>query len=273
MIRSLASIAMLAIALNCPTESSCDILSISDGVASFDYGSDEPSIGNANLVSASDILYQETWFIRNNHPLLGPATWELTGGIAQASGYSGSLSFAGVGGGINTSGFDIVLSYAVQDAGGVGTLRYSASITNTNPFAEDISLFHYFDHDLNGASRDSATYQSGRIEVADAGGLSTFREFTRADHWQVGDYDDDIDGALRNGSLVSLPDTGAVFGPGDFAAALQWDLTLLAQETVVIRGTIGVPLSTIPEPSGVWLAGLATALVLLRRRRTCAPGD
>ncbi|MGI9519269.1 MAG: PEP-CTERM sorting domain-containing protein, partial [Pirellulaceae bacterium] len=76
----------------------------------------------------------------------------------------------------------------------------------------------------------------------------------------------------RNGSLVSLPDTGAVFGPGDFAAALQWDLTLLTQETVVIRGTIGVPLSTIPEPSGACLTGLAVILVLLRRRRPCAAG-
>ncbi|MGI9517514.1 MAG: hypothetical protein ACR2NP_10730, partial [Pirellulaceae bacterium] len=186
MIRYLAAMAVLAIALNCCDESSCDILSISDGVASFDYGTDEPAIGNANLVSTSDILYQETWFIRNNHPLLGPATWEMTGGTAQSSGNSGSLTFNGVGGGINTSGFDIVLSYAVQDAGGVGTLHYSASITNTNPVAEDISLFHYFDHDLNGASRDSAMYQSGRIDIADAGGLSTFREFTPADHWQLG---------------------------------------------------------------------------------------
>ena len=84
--------------------------------------------------------------------------------------------------------------------------------------------------------------------------------------------DGDIDGALRNGSVSTLDDTGAVFGPGDFAAALQWDLTLLAQETVTIRGTAGVPLSTIPEPSGI-CCSLSLAWVWLFRRRRATATD
>ncbi len=265
--RCFACLLLLAAAFFACSPIPADVLTISDGTATFAYDADNSNIGNANLISASDILFQETWFLRNNHPLLGEVTSELTGGTAMDSGNAGWLTFSGVGGGINTTGFDVTLSYEVNDVGGAATLDYSAAITNTNQFTEIITLYNYFDHDLNGSSSDSANYVPGRIDVSDAGGISTFREFTHVDHWQISDYSDDLDGNLRIEAITTLSDNGPAFGPGDFTAALQWDLTLLAGETTVVHGTVGVPMNSIPEPAGGVLLAAGTLLICLRRRR------
>ena len=243
-----------------------DILTITDGVSTFQYDSDSPNGGNADLATTADILYQETWFFLYED-VSGTQLVELTNGTAVSVGNMGTLTFAGIGSGPTNAGFDIVLSYEVNDDAGTPTLNYSAAVTNQSLAAQNVSLFNYFDHDVNGAGGDVATMNTitlGSLTFGDdASGIESFRNFTAVTHYQFATFGSDLDGQIRNGTITSLDDSGSPFGPADLTVALQWDLSLASGQTTTIFGTV----AAVPEPGSCSLLLVATIISLTRRRR------
>ncbi len=155
--------------------------------------------------------------------------------------------------------FGLVDDTGAADADG---FTWDVSLTNLSSGVLDLVFYSYLDLDLDGAgdyADDTAVANVNRIVVSDSSPTST-TQFVwlasgagAADHFEVQAYP-----ATRNllngmGSAGDLSDSLSNFGPDDFSAAFQYNLSLAAGASVNLG--LGA-IATAPEP------GTAVLLIL-----------
>lgn len=137
---------------------------------------------------------------------------------------------------------------------------WDVTITNLGLVDLDLVFYQYLDLDLNEtATNDVASASATRITVSDGTAPVIFdwqaANGGAADHFQVQTYP-----GLRNqldgmGAASDLSDTPASFGPGDFSAAYQYNISLAAGASYTLTaGQVVVPE---PTPALLTLLGLA----------------
>ena len=158
---------------------------------------------------------------------------------------------------------DITLEYGFTLESATHSLTWDIGVTNASLATLDLSFYAYFDFDLeNSFGDDLATGGVTGFQLVDGatGFALSAGASTAAEHYQLAAYPNvqmALD-AMQGSGAADLPDASAVFGPGDFTGALQFDLSLAPGGTQ----TLGMLL--VPEPEtviqlGLGLVGLAVA--------------
>ena len=188
-------------------------------------------------VASTSILYQSGWWYRVNgvdtreYPLPAPS-----GGI-----YSGPYALL-ASDNVDGKGFDAREEVDVYDnQRPSGTFRTSLDITNNTSAPLDLTLFHYLDADADGTSEGDLGEGFGSFPLLFASWTLTFtgvdtqgqyRAFgrtpaLRANGWMVRPWPQ-IRALLNDTSIDNLTNDGVPFGPGDWTAAYQWNVTIPA---------------------------------------------
>lgn len=277
MIRRL-SIAVLIAGMFCGV-SSADTLSISDGVASFVYRTDDAAgaTGNSDLtvaaMGAGDIGFDEAWFVQR-----GSAAEELLAGTFTPLGADfGSVIF--------TTGDDLLeveVIYTIEDLGPgpgehVASLTVEATVTNLGG-GGTISgdLVNFLDWDLPDIDPDTGFFLDlgtdivvGADDVTPSGfGHFADRFYEAADGGEINDAGTLL-ASIAGGTTLGRTDNG--FVDGDFGAAGGWSFTLDELDSVTFFADSFIAVT--PEPSaflGFCLVSAGGLLVRRRRKLTAA---
>ncbi|HSU54424.1 MAG TPA: PEP-CTERM sorting domain-containing protein [Candidatus Dormibacteraeota bacterium] len=180
------------------------------------------------------------------------------------------------------NGFNIQLTYqltggAVVTAGQVGTADVAETIkvNNTTGTPLDFHLFQYSDFDLGGAGNDIvslSTNSHGLFNEADQNdnGAVLIESVTGvtpgANHGEVAFFNNTLN-KLNNGTPDNLNDSAGPVGPGDVTWALQWDLSVGANNSKIVSKDKQLNVGIVPEPSSFALLGLGLAAFTLRKKR------
>jgi fibronectin-binding autotransporter adhesin len=192
-------------------------------------------------------------------------TTTVSGGTLAVNGSIGSsattVQTTGVVTGTGTLGSSLtVKSTGVVNAGSVGTINTTASVTGATTF-ESGSIFSW-DLSSNGATGDKLTTGSVggagdaifRVVLADGTANNAFFDTSHANFFA----DNDI--------ISSVSDLTALFNTVQVYSALTNDIADISSRGSFTLTSSGVSWSAVPEPSSA-LAGLLIAGGLLRRRR------
>ncbi len=224
----------LAVALSAVTATGRAQGTITDGPASMAWApisTFNAADGPTAVVTLDGVIqsYQLWFFVRGaglaaERPLPAPDTATYVGGVATLR----WTNFLG-------TGLAGELVYTLTSTG-PGTATLSAALEVTNPGATSIAveLFAYVDVDVAGTDvGDSADLVSGFIDVEDGttavriSGLGSV-----PDAYQVGPYPTFLR-SLQDATPTNLDGSGLPFGPGDFAAAVQWGVAVPAAGSLV----------------------------------------
>ncbi|MEM9588208.1 MAG: hypothetical protein AAGA03_13080 [Planctomycetota bacterium] len=240
-----------------------EIVSISDGDATFEFDTDITETDDSNaLLTVNDVgmLYSTFAFINlGGDNLIQPVS------STSVAGSEAMLQFDGIGGVI-----DMTITAAIEQTGEnsvVGLLNYSLVNVTNAPISG--SLITYFDVDLEGDESldETATFEGDTLSVFDStssfeigGGITSTPNAVQAD-----EYSTLID-ALSDNSLTQLDDTGFP-RTDDVTVALQYDFEIPANGFTNISQVFSGTAVAIPEPSLLVPCGLCAVSGLLRRRR------
>lgn len=211
-------------------------------------------------------VFQQWWWYRvsgvNGREF---ALSNLTG--ASAAGNTMTLSYA------EPEGFTASLTYTLTDGTNIpaqANLESSLRITNNSAVTRSISVYCYYDPDLEGQFADGATLDElGRIRFVD-NGTGFFGEMlgVNRDAYMVGAHPS-VRNLLIDLDADTLNDTGLPFAPADATTAMQWNLTISpgASERVFVALSLNQEAQTcgslVGDTNGdgnVNLADLATLL-------------
>jgi len=169
--------------------------------------------------------------------------------------------------------FNLDLDYVLTGGSvgsGVSTIGEGIRIFNRTATTLSLHLFQYSDFNLLGTATDSSL-ALGRNnfnlfnEAFQTDGTTYFAEPANspgANHGQVSAYPVLLN-LLADGNPTTLNDDGGPLGAGDLTWALQWDLEIPANGSVIISKTKFV---TVPEPTSAALLALGLGAWAIRRR-------
>jgi len=251
---------------------------------SFAQGSNDTTNADFTGASASDQVYESWWFFR-----VSGDTRETAFTAPDTEDYTTFPAYARLGW-TDVSGrglFDATLNVAVVDPGIGGNLFQEMTITATSNVT--LTLFHYTDFDVSGsAGGDSASLVSSSPDVEIAIGDGTVSvpfigygaSAYKVTDWNgVGGPNRSILRDLTDTNVDNLDNSGLGFGPGDYTAAVSWNVTLLAGQSATFLTQFGtdaplLPSSAMPTPEpgtavlmAIGLIGLAVQGQHARRHR------
>jgi hypothetical protein len=169
--------------------------------------------------------------------------------------------------------FSLDLDYVLTGGSpGSGTATIGEGIRIVNRTADVLSLhlFQYSDFNLMGTPTDTSLALGRNSfnlfnEALQFDGTTFFAETANspgANHGQVSAYPVLL-GLLTDGSPTTLNDAAGPLGAGNLTWALQWDLEIAGNGSVIISKTKYV---TVPEPTSAALLALGFGAWALRRR-------
>jgi hypothetical protein len=205
----------------------------------------------ANLTvggNATDNLFQQWWWFRVNG--LNTREFALSGRTGgTVAGDTITLNYTEI------DGFTAELKYILTDGPNTPVsacnVGMSCRITNTGAAPLSIAVFGYVDFDLQGFATDSAILLSpGLIEATDQStGLKGQYLGIAPDAFQVNAFSA-LRALLADTSITDLNNTGLPFAAADFTSAYQWNLTIPAGGSQLIRGAIAINQTAVAPPGG-----------------------
>lgn len=271
MIRHLSFAALIAGILGGVAQA--DTLSITDGVASFVYRTDDAAgtSGNSDLTVAalggSDIGFDEAWFVQRG----GSAEELLAGFFTPLGPDAGSVIFT-TGDGL----LEVEVIYTIEDLGPgpgdhVASLGIEATVTNLGG-GGTISgdLVNFLDWDLPDADPDAGFFLDLGTDIVTGvddvpfNGFGNFadRFYEAADGGEIDDAGTLL-ASIAGGSTLGRTDNG--FIDGDYGSAGGWSFTLDELDSVTFFADSFVAVT--PEPSAFLGFCLVSVGGLLARRR------
>jgi len=252
--------------------SNADTLSISDGVASFVYRTDDAAgTGNADLTVAAmggtDIGYDEAWFIQRG----GVAEELLAGDFTPFGPDAGSVVFTTADGLLEVDLFYTIEDLGPGPGGHAAALSVAATVTNLGG-GGTISgdLVSFLDWDLPDVDPDAGFFFDLGGDIVTAvddvpfNGFGHFGErfYEAADGGEIDDAGTLL-ASIAGGTTLGRTDNG--FIDGDFGSAGGWAFTLDELDSVTFFSDSFVAVT--PEPSAFFGFCLLSAGGLLARRR------
>ena len=150
---------------------------------------------------------------------------------------------------------------------------WDVTIQNLTGTDLDLVFYSYLDLDLDGSgdfADDEADANTTRIIVSDpdTGKIFNWKSSNggSADHFEVAAFDSVRDTLDAMNSATDLSDSQSDFGPADFTAAFQYNITVPANDSVDLGSE---PITMVPEPTTAFLTmmGLLGLTVSGRRAR------
>lgn len=249
--------------------------------------------GSANFGLASgtgstvtnDYLFQNWWWYRSAGDTREFALSNQASGI-QLSPNSAFVRYAEpIGGSATANGtlnFDFTYTLnQISPTQAAVTINWS--ITNNSNAAQPVNFFAYTDSDMSftSFSDDNGTYTPGagvNTYRNDNSLTDTARFFTLSadlrlnDEWRIGPFSTSATNTLSplallgaNTGIDTMGNVDTAAGPADNSAALQWNLTIDAGQSIGGRVTKGYNY-VIPAPGTAALLGLGGLLAARRRR-------
>lgn len=157
---------------------------------------------------------------------------------------------------------------------GTADIAETIRIINTSGSQLDFHFFQYSDFDLAGTPTDDSvmlTPISGKYYLSDqVQGASLMETVVTppATRGEAALYSFTKD-KLNDGVASDLNNMNTA-GPGDATWALQWDLSIAADGSVIISKDKRLQLALVPEPSALALLGLGLAAFSIRKKRKLA---
>ncbi|MGN6554804.1 MAG: PEP-CTERM sorting domain-containing protein [Verrucomicrobiota bacterium] len=173
--------------------------------------------------------------------------------------------------------FSIQIDYLLTGGtagSGTADIGESIRIINTSGSQLDFHFFQYSDFDLAGTPNDDSvalTPISGKYYISDqVQGASVVETVTTppATRGEAALYSFTKD-KLNDGVASDLNNMNTA-GPGDATWALQWDLSIAPDGSVLISKDKRIQLALVPEPSTLALLGLGLAAFSIRKKRKLA---
>ncbi|MEM4409200.1 MAG: PEP-CTERM sorting domain-containing protein [Candidatus Caldarchaeum sp.] len=157
----------------------------------------------------------------------------------------------------------------------LGILVIAFKVRNQSDHTIPVSLFGYFDFDVNTDFLDDvavisgvsnhiqhiADIPQGTQNPADAVVLASS---TGLSGWQISEFAE-ILADLADDNINNLTNSGSPFGPGDYTGAFQWSFELEPGGEFV--GSLTKIVNVVPEPGTFLALGAGLAFLLARRRR------
>ncbi len=211
---------------------------LTDGNARFEFlsASTATTPGRAlykpdNGADADNVLFQTWWWLRlGNDTAETSLPWPPPSQTYVAD--TATLTWTGLRGVMN-----VVWIVDLTDGASVGQakLAHALSITNTSANPLQLSLFHFADCDIFGASGasgdDASLLAPGRIRIEDQS-PNRFCEFAgqNPNNFQVSAFPA-LTSALNNTTITNLSNTGLPATNIDVTAAYQWNLAINPGQT------------------------------------------
>lgn len=249
--------------------------------------------GSANFGLASgggatvtnDYLFQNWWWYRSagdtrEFALSNQTFGSQLGANSAFLRYVEPIGGSGTANGTLTFEFTYTLNQISADQAAV-TINWS--VTNNTQTTQPVSFFAYADSDMafTSFSDDNGTYSPGvgvNTYRNDNSLTDTARFFTLSadlrlnDEWRIGPFSTSATNTLSplallgaNSAVDNMGNVDTAAGPADNSAAMQWNLSLPAGESLGGRLTKGYNY-VIPAPGAAALLGLG-GLIVGRRRR------
>ncbi len=263
-------------------------VNISNGTDNFVWTPD----GNADFNTAlfGDVMSRETWIVRlEDGSGLGDVTRTL---LLDTSTEANGVDFQGT---VN-NGDNAVSTWNINGIGGAGThlyeiaimheigfqgnggpqINYSIEITNNaggiNAPGGAISVFNYFDYDINGFANDTVTAgftgPNGEVEffMGDTTTGTAFVTGFGADAFEIREwaFGSLIEDSILASNTYNLTNGGTT--SSDITAAMQWNATLGGNNGDSVSFS---SFAAVPEPSSAMLLLIGAAgMIAIRRRRS-----
>jgi hypothetical protein len=217
-------------------------LSVSDGTATVT-ADDQHGGLTAFILGGVDHLFQADYYFRRAGMTAEQALTGTTETVVSSVTATSPTEITVLG---SATGFNFTLVYALD---GLGRLRPSLTIQNTQATPLTISIFAYHDWDVNGsAGGDTITWNGFDMIQSQGATLIRVTPQQTPSAMQAGTFSG-IRNELRDGNVDNLTGAGLPYTGSDGTFAFQFNL-------VIPTGGGGNILISVPEPSSGVLAAL-----------------
>ena len=239
--------------------------------------------GSANFGLASgagstvtgDYLFQNWWWYRSAGDAREFALSNQSSGIQISPNTVAVIYDEPIGGASTAPGLRFSLTYTLNQISATqAAVTINWNIENRTQETQAVSFFSYSDSDIGSSASDDAgsyvaggglNYHRNDNSTTDAASFFTVAADLRLnDAWQAGNGFSTARFGLTDADVDNLANTISPF-VGDWAGALQWDLSIPAGESLGGRVTKGYNY-VVPAPGAAALLGLG-GLIAGRRRR------